>query len=384
MGTKASKFAQIPAADWMPWFLGLQEEQLSADGVRQRIFDADSSTLLNESTSQRWPCGRFSLESVSDLARALSEASQTSMSEARVPLKVKDGIDIGDFQATLRTEDCAMVQIASNFNCVEVPSRSVLPDHGGLVRGYATDRTQGPAASFGVPAASLLRAHYPFHHADMAPGQWGQTEAKQIELLADVREYFGTCVNGKVTLEGAERRVVGAEVDVVASEIKVGIHADAEVVFGRSKTRGALNVLPEPRAVVDQVLSASVNWHSPGCQPADGLDNLTRCALRAAYQGAYLAAIRRGRKNLYLTLIGGGVFGNPEAMILEELAAAHQRWASHPDSRLEQVVVCLYPAGTAGGIQRSLEQLMSGEGKSVETKSTSTDELFGDVAFCAR
>merc|ERR1712080_509898 len=103
-------------------------------------------------------------------------------------------------------------------------------------------------------------------------------------------------------------------------------HEDAEVVFTRSG-KASLEVLTPPQKV-DQVLSASVNWTDPGREPPQQqLECLTRAALRACYNGAFLAAIGRRRKKLLLTLVGGGVFGNPEEMILEELANAHARWA---------------------------------------------------------
>ena len=82
-------------------------------------------------------------------------------------------------------------------------------------------------------------------------------------------------------------------------------------------------MLEEPYPMVDQVISASVNWRSPGARPAqEQLLSLTRAALRAAYEGAYLAAIERGRHLLLLTLIGGGAFGNPQDLTRPSLMHA--------------------------------------------------------------
>lgn len=78
-----------------------------------------------------------------------------------------------------------------------------------------------------MPAASLLRAHYAFYAAPgwasgiaaedpcTASETWGQSKSRQaraaqrgpewqVDLLQHVREYFGTCVNGKLTLQGNE------------------------------------------------------------------------------------------------------------------------------------------------------------------------------------
>merc|ERR1712061_650091 len=102
-------------------------------------------------------------------------------------------------------------------------------------------------------------------------------------------------------------------------------------------------------------MSASVNWADPGRKPSRvQLEHLTRAALRASYDGAYLAAILRERHLLLLTLVGGGAFVNPIDLILEELAAAHNRWAGHPASKLHEVRLCLYEKGIAAGVQRRL------------------------------
>merc|ERR1711953_1226788 len=101
-------------------------------------------------------------------------------------------------QAALQTNDQAMVQIASNFHCLENGNPSTPADCGRLVSGYATDSTQGPAAAFGVPAASLHRAHFAFKAVGVPSSQWGQTSERQVNLIEDIiPNYCGECVNGK-------------------------------------------------------------------------------------------------------------------------------------------------------------------------------------------
>merc|ERR1719310_247072 len=155
---------------------------------------------------------------------------------------------------------------------------------------------------------------------------------QQIELLGDdyVKRFFGTCVNGKLTLDGSEEMLYEDVwfkdgVEGVSWEIQVGLHTDAQVVFGRGEDESTLTVLPE-FPLVDQVISASFSWKDHGKTAAEGdraevqLGSLARAALRAAYIGAYLAAIERGRHLLILTLIGGGEHKNPTNMIFKELA----------------------------------------------------------------
>lgn len=301
--------------------------------------------------------GTFETISVEDLeTRVAGLEPRTEPND--VALTVFDGIDIAEMQSSLSTEDRGMVQIASNFNCLEVASRRHSPDCGRLVEGYAMDATQGPAASFGVPAASLLRAHYVFYDESKPASTWGQTQSHQVELLDNVREYFGTCVNGKLTLSGDETILNDRISTSVSKHIKVGLHCDAEVILRR--TAGSrLEVLQEPFQTVDQLLCASVNWYDPGnCHSKEQLIAMTRATLRTCYEGAYLAAILRKRKLLLLTLVGGGVFGNPEDMILRSIADAHNRWAKHPASELQEVRLCLFKPGTAKPTQQKLNTLV--------------------------
>lgn len=346
----------LDAHQWMTWFLGPSEWEI-INQCREATFNG--THFVNSSTGQQWSAGKFECKTLEELEQEISSIPRDDELVERVPLlRVIDGCDIGELQAKLKTEDRAMVQIASNFNCLENPSRGCLPDYGNLVEKYCIDATQGPAASFGVPAASLLRAHYAFYDASKPPTSWGQSKSQQVDLLQNVRAYFGTCVNGKATLTGEEEPLPAEKMDETAGRIQVGIHSDAEVVFGRTPFRDRISILDE-RPLVDQVLSASVNWNSPGVMPSEeNLLQLTRAALRAAYRGAYLAAISRGRHLLCLTLIGGGVFSNPQEMILEELAKAHAEYAQHPASQLREVRLCLYPLGTAEPTEKKLKKLL--------------------------
>jgi len=358
--TAARRTVSVKA--WIQWFLGVGEKELVRDPtIRQDIFDAEKQCFLHLDTGESLPVGHFHLKSVFELECQLtdSESAPGPTPFGRiVPLTIQDDVDMGELQATLTTEDKAMVQLTSNFNCVEVPTRRVWPDNGHLVEGYPNQFTQAASASFGVPAAALFRCHYCFHAPDVSPSDWGQTTHQQLELLDDVRQHFGTCINGKLTLSGSEEELTADKIESVHLQIKVGIHEDCEVVFDRADDSNELRILPEPWQRVDQVLSSSANWHSAGVATDTHLSNVTRAALRASYRGAYLAAIRRQRRRLYLTVVGGEIFGNPLEMILGELAEAHKQLAAHPSSCLQEVVLCL-PGKSETALQHMLAGFMA-------------------------
>src|SRR5450759_5464986 len=49
---------------------------------------------------------------------------------------------------------------------------------------------------------------------------------------------------------------------------------------------------------------------------------LCRQLLRAAYVGTLLAAVDLGKERVVLTMIGGGVFGNPHELIVDSIVWA--------------------------------------------------------------
>lgn len=308
--------------------IGIDESDLVKLDSDERLEYISGDSFVHSGDYHVTPIGQFETIKLVDL-KELVDNSDTS--ESIRPLEVKEGVDIGVLQSSLRTEDRAMVQVASNFNCLEVPSRHFLPNRGDLVEGAHTDCTQGPAACFGPLAAYLYRAHF-------------YEGGKQVNLLRHVTDYFGTPVNGKLTLDGSEKPI--NDCDKVADLVELGLHTNAAIIYGRNE-HGLNYELDEPYPLVDQIFSASINLSDYGKKTTkDNLININRTLLRAAYESAYLAAIYRKRKVLYLTLVGGGVFKNPISMILQEIVRAHKLYADHPDSKLTQVVLCIYEEGT--------------------------------------
>ena len=65
--------------------------------------------------------------------------------------------------------------------------------------------------------------------------------------------------------------------------------------------------------------------------------------LEAAYRGTYLAALRHNNPRLFLTLIGGGVFGNSHKDIFEAIERVHIDTAcTEKNATLKEVHVVMY------------------------------------------
>lgn len=316
--------------------IGIKESDLVNLDSDSRLEFINGYTFINNTTYKPTPIGIFRTLSLMELRQSQLDKSEKKLESQSCPLEVWENIDIGELQSRIKTSDKAMVQVASNFNCLEVPSKYMPPHYGNLIEKAHKDSTQGPAACFGPLAAYLYRAHF----YEFSDGSLGQTGENQINLLEDASNYFGFPPNGKFELRGDEDMI--ESIDEVTSLIKIGLHSDAAIIFGRTKS-GLSILLDQPYPLIDQVFSASLNLNDYGKRTSkSNLIKICRTLLRSAYESVYLTAIQRKRKILYLTLIGGGVFSNPVKIILEEIVRSHKLYADHPKSCLKKVVLCVY------------------------------------------
>ena len=320
-----------------------------------------SGYFVNSKNGKLFSYGSFSTPTIRELTKSVhalkscKDAGERSIrpSHDRIPvnLTTRSGVDIGALQGNLKTSDFAMVQVASNFNCLENPRRGTPLNSGRFVDKAYLDCTQGPAAVFGTTSSHLYRCH--FYGGGQSLGH------STINLLEHTSHYFGV-QNGKITLTGNEALIETAEqIDDIVRDVCIGLHVDCPVMFGRDSRNliftGPVEAnfaeyettRPWSFPLVDHVLSTSINLYDYTIRENKNLDdrcmdNMVRTLLRAAYEGIYLAAILRKRKKLYLTLIGGGSFGNLLPVVVDELQRAHRKWANHPSSVLEECVICLF------------------------------------------
>eukprot|EP00727_Mastigamoeba_balamuthi_P004635 m51a1_g1417 hypothetical protein (417) ;mRNA; r:48993-50586 len=230
------------------------------------------------------------------------------------------------------------------------------PANAGAVFQAASNFNAGPAASVSAGPAAIARVHAAFFDAEgkTLPGAHIQTAEHQVEMLAGLREYFSVR-NGYVAQTGAEKALPARgtpEYREVLGRARVCVHSGVDVVFGEI-SGGSFPVLQRPHTI-DQVFCAAMN----SGQGASGFRNARlpdRCErerflLDAAYEGAYLAAVANRRRALFLTLVGGGVFGNPRQAIIDAIIDAHERCVVRGKPKgLAEVVVNMWdsPPGDA-------------------------------------
>ena len=228
---------------------------------------------------------------------------------------------------SLEENNGAMFQVASNFNGVEAISERSFPDGDYFITNYTNDNTQGPAAAISAGGAAIARVLLPFYDKDTDPSRWRQTSERQVEFLEDLKEYCSVD-NGYIVQNGSEAEPPEDGWELV-KRVRVGVQVDAQVSFcGTNAWNQQMAVVPAAAGQrVSQVFCAAMNL----CQRASGRANAERptsarlaaLLLEGAYRGTYFAALRHKVPRLYLTLIGGGVFGNDTDVILNTVEKVH-------------------------------------------------------------
>lgn len=255
-----------------------------------------------------WAAGRFETPSIAELrqrTRGLAGQGPIALSVLR---GCSPSADIGALQAACQPG--ILFQVASQFNALEAPSARLVP-----VCDYVYDPTQGPRASVSAFPGTFLR-HY---RAPSPTGPFVQRDGACLNLLQDALSTTTAAVRSGYLASASitDAGTLARELDERFEQIRVGVHEGVEVALG-GNWGGAV---PSPAPRIAQVFTSTLalGGYSSG---AASLRASCRPLLRAAYLGTLLAACALRQKAVVLTLIGGGVFGNPH----EEIARAI-RWA---------------------------------------------------------
>jgi hypothetical protein len=235
----------------------------------------------------------------------------------------------------------AVFQVASQFNVLEMPSPRVTPDDG--VTNYVYDPTQGPNCAIACPAATLYRNYFVNEY-----GQGG-SRGRQLDLLYDVGVALGnTCgpENGtcgssehpkywKVTngyalpidatsISNLKRVLENNEsiVEVARDCLRVGVHWNTEVEV-------------EGHHTITQVFCSAlpIGYHHGTSQ--EDISVLACLVLDGLYEAtlsvASIVARNRGKRvAVFLTCVGGGVFGNEPSWIIQAIDRALKLYSGEP------------------------------------------------------
>jgi hypothetical protein len=215
----------------------------------------------------------------------------------------------------------SLFQVASQFNLLEMVSPNYTPEDG--VGIYENDRTQGPACAIAAGAGTIYRNYFA-----MVNGQTGQSANNQIDCLADIGAALGNtesrlwemrngyALASESGLLEIAHRLQGSsesEIDRLRQLLRIGIQWNTQVTLNDS------------RHTVSQAYCSALPVRYSR-HPSHLWAAFARLILEAAYEAtictAILNAMDQGNNRLFLTLLGGGAFGNEPGWIVGAIQRA--------------------------------------------------------------
>jgi protein-tyrosine phosphatase len=315
---QAMKQSQVALRnDWFTKLTGFSER--SPNEVRENITIQDGR-LSSKVNDQSFQFGCLEITSLRELRERVANV-EDGAGKLQAAELVGDAKELHADPANAG----AVFQVASQFNLLEMVSPSVTPEQG--IGIYENDPTQGPACAIACGAGTIYRNY--FVELD---GQIGQTANKQVDCLADIGEALGN-TNARIwkmkngyalpTAEGLKEvdsklgAMSDAELDVLRSKLKIGVQWDTQVTLSNGEKNDEHLVTQAYCSAVPVAYSglSSRLW-----------ERFAKLILEAGYEATLAAAVlnaaNTGNRSVYLTLLGGGAFGNDQEWILDAIRRA--------------------------------------------------------------
>jgi len=299
--------------NWFEALTGFSEE--SPKQVRANL-SVEGVTLKSRVNGKEWICGGLETPSLAELRqRVRSSAYQVGRLSVREVVANVQSLHTDESNAD------ALFQVASQFNLLEMVSPRVTPESG--VGIYENDHTQGPACAIAAGAGTIYRNYFA-----VVNGQIGQSAKTQIDCIADLAQALGNSEGrlwemrngytlasqtGLEEISGRLRGLNESEVDGLRQMLRIGIQRDTQVT------------LDDCKHLVSQAYCSALPVSY--CQhPSNLWAEFAPLVLEAAYEATMCAAILNSKRNrnnrLYLTLLGGGAFGNEPDWIIAAIRRA--------------------------------------------------------------
>lgn len=282
--------------------------------------------------------GRNIISKVNDKSFQFGELEVVSLEKLRaksIGNKIKGKIKVSEVVADIQSLHCdsnnsnALFQAASQFNLLEMVSPNITPEKG--VDIYERDFTQGPACAIACGGGTIYRNYFVEIN-----NQIGQTSENQIDCLKDIgRElnnenlalwrmtngYALINQEGLLNINKQLSRLTNQEREYLKGKLNVGIQWDTEVTIIEQKqivSQIYCSALPVAYSYIE-----SFYWES-----------FSRVILEATYEATLCSAIinleRNNSNKVFLTLVGGGAFGNEPDWIIESLIKVIEKFKDVP------------------------------------------------------
>lgn len=298
--------------DWFEKLTGFQETSYEETRSRLKVVDGRLHSQVNGESYVTGDLELISLENLREKAK----------SGGGLPGRIRTNVVTGDVRSMHRSfkNAGALFQVASQFNLLEMLSPEVTPEQG--VTRYQHDHTQGPACAIAAGAATIYRNYFV-----PVDGSEGQTARRQLDGLADL----GAALSSRTKLPVSDlwtmkngyalckeeglgaitrhlRTLAPDDIDILRGKLRIGLHSDVE----------ATEVEAPKRYQISQALCSALPIAYSDV-PSPRWETFASLVLEAAYEATMWAAVlnsQRGASNVvFLTLLGGGAFGNLDSWI---------------------------------------------------------------------
>jgi hypothetical protein len=300
---------KIKPVNWFESFFGFIEKDYSYNKSQMfRLFLIGNQEKINEIN-----VGSFMLINLKELYDSTEQIYGTGS------IKFKN--IVGDIKEINRSAENnnATIQVASQFNCLEMVDYNELPENG--ITCYQNDRTQGPICVMCTPAGLAYR-NYIFNG--------GQTKNNQIDMTSELLSYFKSIdnsidwkvINGYLMINDVQVLIKISNLlkndDIRLSakyKIKAGIHNNLGIFIDGKKYDHKVN----------HILCSGlpISYHYYPMNNINLWDELSELFLEAYYEITILMACLNEHNNTcYLTQIGGGAFGMKNSLIISAIKKA--------------------------------------------------------------
>ncbi|MEM6630734.1 MAG: hypothetical protein AAF694_13725 [Bacteroidota bacterium] len=306
---------------WFQTLMGFQEK--NPDQVRSNC-GVEGDKLVSLVNGKQYTFGSLETPSLADLR---SQSKRLDIGPGKIHLSERVA-DVQELHMDPKNAH-ALFQVASQFNLLEMLGPNRTPEEG--VGIYSFDRTQGPACAIAAGAGTIYRNYFV-----EVNGTIGQRVDKQIDCLADLGALLGNheqriwnMQNGYVLPSGEGLKEVAKKLkgmgeeerDILRSALRIGLQWSTEVT------------LMNPGHLVSQAYCSALPV-AYSSLPAESWANFAQLILEAAYEATLHAGLinlsTTGNPKVFLTLLGGGAFGNRDSWIFSAIRRAITLFKNFP------------------------------------------------------
>jgi len=306
---------------WFEKLTGFKEK--SPENVRKNL-KIEGESFISTANNRRFTFGKLEILTLENLRK---NSPPREVFKDKIELnEIVDNVQKLHIQSL---NSNALFQAASQFNLLEMVGPNIIPEQG--IDRYERDYTQGPACAIACGAGTIYRNYFV-----KIGNQIGQTANNQIDCLEligkelqDDHIPLWSMRNGYALINQEELLTINKKLALLTNEqredlkgkLKVGIQWNTEVTIAEENQKVSqiyCSALPVAYSQID-----SIYW-----------ENFARLILEATYEATlYSALINMDNNNsnlVYLTLVGGGAFGNEEYWIIESLEKAINKFKNVP------------------------------------------------------